>query len=90
VSYTSIVEMATNPSLRSRVAACAAEQNLADPDQWAADNMWWLAAQPGWAQDWDYAKDTYQINANPDLGARTDVIDDAQILAAVQARMTPA
>lgn len=85
MSYSSIVEMAGSESLRSRVTAAAAAEGVDNPTQWIHSAMWPLAASPGWADQWDYAKATYQVNANPDFGARNDVISDADILAAVQA-----
>lgn len=85
MAYSSIVEMAQSNSLRMRITACVAQEGITNPEQWTASNMWKIAAQPGWAADWDYAKGTYNPNFNPDTGARTDVIDDAQILSAVQA-----
>lgn len=85
MSYASIVEMANSGSLRSRVTACVAQEGIDNPEQWTASNIWKIVSQPGWADDWDYTKGTYNVNNNPDTGARSDVIDDAQILAAVQA-----
>ena len=38
-----------------------------------------------WVDSWKYAQDTYNVNQNPDLGIRDDVIGDDKILAAVQA-----
>lgn len=46
--------------------------------------MWKFATQEGWAEAWAYAYDNMNENQNPDIGYRTDVISDAQILAAVQ------
>ena len=89
MSYSSIASMAANPSLLTRVAACAAEQGIDSPVAWANAHMWEVAASPNWATQWDYVKDTWQVNANPDFGARTDVISDADILSAVQALNTP-
>lgn len=88
MAYADIVEMAQSTTLRQRIAAAVAGEGEADPVQWAADNMWHLAASPGWADDWSYARDTATVNTNPDVGARSDVIDDPQILSAVQARRT--
>lgn len=85
MSYKDVLEMAESYSLMRRVAACAAQEGIANPLQWAADSMWTLAATPGWAADWAYAVDTATVNQNPDVGQRDDVIDDAQILSAVQA-----
>jgi len=90
MSYSSIVEMANSGSLRGRITACVAQEGIDNPEQWTATNMWKIVSQPGWAEDWDYAQGAYNVNSNPDLGVRTDVIDDAQILSAVQAVQVPA
>lgn len=84
MSYGSIADMAKSGSLLTRVAACASAEGVDNPLPWANANMWEIAASPSWGEKWDYAKDTWQVNANPDFGARTDVIGDADILAAVQ------
>lgn len=85
MTYSSIVEMAQSQSLSQRIAACAAQEEIAEPQGWVATNMWRLAASPGWAEKWDYAKGTYAKDKNPDTGDRPDVISDEDILAAVQA-----
>lgn len=86
MAYIDIVQMATNPTLRTRVAAAAAAEGEPDPLGWAEANMWAIAAAPGWADAWDYAEDTRTDNVNPDTGARDDVISDVMILSAVQER----
>jgi hypothetical protein len=86
VTYRAVVEIASSSSLRERIIACAAEQGEAAPVQWAEANIWALASSPGWDDSWEYAKATATINTNPDLGMRDDVISDANILSAVQAR----
>jgi hypothetical protein len=85
VSYSSIVEMATSSSLRGRLTAAVAGEGIDNPEQWTATNVWKLVASPGWADAWQFATDNYQVNANPDFGARIDVISDNDVLAAVQA-----
>lgn len=87
MTYTSIVDMGNSQSLLSRVAAAAAQQGNTTPRQWAANNLLALAADANftWADKWDYAKGSETINVNPDTGARTDVINDQDILTAVQA-----
>lgn len=89
-SYAGIVEIATSASLQERVTAAAAAEGIDNPSVWVTEHMWKLAATPGWSDDWDYATDAYQVNQNPDTGARTDVINDQKILAAVQALNAPA
>lgn len=88
MSYSSIAEMATSNSLMTRIAAAAAKERIAGPKAWANTHMWELVSSPNWDAQWAYAVDNYQVNANPDFGARTDVISDADILAAVQALNT--
>lgn len=77
--------MSRSNSLMMRIAACAAMEDVTEPQTWASQRMWIFAAQPGWADAWDYAKGTYTTEKNPDMGARPDVIGDAMILASVQA-----
>jgi hypothetical protein len=89
MSYSSIVEMANSESLRSRITAAAAAQEVPNPDQWIYGVAWQVAASPGWDTKWDSAKSSYNINENPDVGARTDVISDADILAAITAIISP-
>ena len=92
MSYNSISQMARSQSLRERITACAAAENVPDPASWAAVNGWALASSPGWAGAWDYATDNYTPNYNADTGIRTDVISDVMILSAVQTLLaeTPA
>lgn len=84
-NYSAVASMAASISLRDRVAACAAQEGKPDPVIWAQQHMWAIAASATWDDTWQYAVDTYNVNQNPDTGARTDVISDAMILAAVQA-----
>lgn len=85
MSYQSIMQMASNQSLISRIAACAAEQGVKDhPIQWAQQNAWSVCSTAGWASAWDSAEASYSPNVNPDTGLRNDVITDQMILSAVQ------
>lgn len=84
MSYTSIVEMANSSSLIGRITAAAAGESISDPQQWTRNNLWKLVSSPNWADQWAYAADTATVNTNPDLGIRTDVISDGNILSAVQ------
>lgn len=90
MSLSSIAEMASSKSLLTRVAACAAQEGVPGPLAWANGNMWEIVSAPSWGDKWAYASDSWQVNANPDFGARTDVISDSDILAAVQAVHTAA
>jgi hypothetical protein len=87
MSYNSITQIASSPTLLNRVAAAAAEQGQSDPVGWAQRHAWDIAAQEGWADAWDYAESTATINVNPDTGVRDDVINDQMIKDAVYSLM---
>jgi pullulanase/glycogen debranching enzyme len=90
MTYSSIVEMTNSSALLNRVAACAADEGFPEnPHLWAQQNMWTIAAaDSGWAEAWDYARAAGNADDfNPDTGARSDVINDAMILAVVQPMM---
>ena len=88
MSYQAIVEMASSQSLQARISACAAGEGQDDALQWTQQNILKLCNTPDWDDAWSYAKDTSNINQNPDTGARDDVINDNMILGAVQALRT--
>ncbi|QCQ57558.1 hypothetical protein SEA_WARREN_25 [Microbacterium phage Warren] len=85
MTYATVATIRRDADISNRVAACIAVEGTAPyPEQWAAENAWALAAQPGWAAAWDSS-----IAAHPDdpdfrPGNANDVITDAMILAAVQ------
>lgn len=85
MSYQSVVEMAASSSLQHRITAAAAAEGITDAPAWVVARIWKFAATPGWADSWAYARDTATINVNPDTGVRDDVINDTEILSAVQA-----
>lgn len=85
MAYSSVVEMAGSQSLLSRIVAAAAGEDVADPLAWAQRNVWQVVSEPGWAEAWDYARDTANDDVNPDTGMRPGVINDNMILSAVQA-----
>ena len=86
MSYNTIAQMAHDGDLQQRFIACAAQEGIAAPDGWVLDNIWQLVSAPGLADSYQYAVDAANTNANPATGARDDVINDATILATVQAR----
>lgn len=90
MSYTSASQMHDSHSLLDRVTAAVAAENFTpNPAQWAADQMWFLAAAPDWQAAWEQAlKQSDNTKYNPDIGARDDVITDLMILGGVQARKT--
>lgn len=91
MSYSSLAALASDGAFRDRVAACAAEQQTqagADlgglhPTAWADQNLWQIAASPGFADAYQYAIDS----GVQDPGGSAEVVTDAQILAAVQGRL---
>ena len=86
MGYWDIAQMSADVDLTSRVAACAAQEGVPDPRQWAADNVLLLAAEPGWADAWASAV----AAGNEQPGRDPAVITDGMILAAVQAAAAPA
>lgn len=91
MSYQSIVEMAGSQSLMGRIAAAAADEGQENPVPWVQTNIWHIvAADQGWADAWDYARDAATLDNNPDTGARPGVINDSMILAVVQPMVNPA
>jgi hypothetical protein len=92
MSYLNQAEIAENPSMFARVAQCAAEQDIKDPDGWTHTNRREWAAAPGWADAWASAQASHPPNPDPepgepvyDPGADEAVITDAMILGQVQA-----
>lgn len=86
MTYQSMVEMGSSQSLIARVAACAAEQGNSQARTWAGNNILMIASRAAfdWDASWDAGRAALTVNDQPDLGVRTDVITDAQILTAVQ------
>jgi hypothetical protein len=82
MGYWDISQMASDPELTSRVAACAAQEGRPEPRQWAADHMLVLASSPGWDAAWASAV----ASGNETPGRDPAVITDEQILSAVQAQ----
>lgn len=80
MSLRAIVEMSSSPSLMDRVAAAMATLGIHNPREVLISRQQAIAATPGWAGVWQMAVDNYDINQNPDFGARTDVITDEMIL----------
>lgn len=88
--YASIVEMVASQSLLARIAACAADEGyVGDPAEWSRQNSWAIVSAADWVAAWDSARATASNNANPDTGARDDVITDGMILAVVQPMVAP-
>lgn len=93
MAYIDIYEMTNDYDLRSRVTACAAEQQEAgaelgmDPLVWTDTHRWAWAASPGWAEAYAYAKETH-TDEKYAPGRDPAVITDGMILAEVQVLLT--
>jgi len=76
--------LSRDPDFRDRVAASAAvETSEYDPPTWAMENVWAIAAAPGFADAYSSA-----LAADvPNPGRDPAVISDAQILSAVQTEL---
>lgn len=85
MSFSALAAMRQSQGLQQRVTACAAMEGVDFPDQWSQLHTWKIIARPDWVDAFAYAEDNKTANVNQDTGARTDVINDGMILAAVQA-----
>jgi len=85
MSYYTISIIAADQYVRQRVAACAAQEGVADPESWAFRNRLILAASPGWAGAWESAVEKDVEDPGKDEG----VITDSAILAATQLLLKP-
>ena len=79
--YLTVSVIAKDPAMHARVTACAAEQQVDNPETWTSELRWKWAAQPDWDEAWESAV----ASGNSDPGADPAVITDGQILSAVQA-----
>lgn len=84
MSYMSIYKASIDEHLRSRVAACVAqEQGVGgdrSPESWTMTHALRWAATPGWPEAYQYALDSGVENP----GADEAVITDQMILSAIQ------
>ncbi|MFT4471693.1 hypothetical protein ACMX2H_17470 [Arthrobacter sulfonylureivorans] len=81
MSYKTVSTIQGDHALYRRITACAATENVPEPEQWVSSSMWKFAAQPGWAAAWESA-----VAANvEDIGNNEGVITDYAILSALQA-----
>jgi len=69
----------------NRIAQCAAQEDIPNPDQWTGENRRIWAAAPGWGEAWDSALASHEDNPSYDPGADEAVITDQMILGQVQA-----
>ena len=89
MTYHAMTELRNSPGLQARLVACAAQEDIPNPEFWVASNIWPLVKSQAWVDAWQYCKDTMTVNDNPDIGSRDDVINDNMILSSVQAVNTP-
>jgi hypothetical protein len=83
VSYESIAQAAQDTVLRSRIAACVAQEDHGSRGHpLAVTDMiqWQVCSEPGWGEAWESAV----AGGVPVPGADQTVIPDAWILTAVQ------
>lgn len=92
MSYLNQSEIAGNSFMFARVAQCAAQQDVPDPDNWTNVNRREWAASPGWDDAWASAQAAHEGDPPPgpgeapyDPGADEAVITDGMILSEVQA-----
>lgn len=83
MSYSSQAQLSKDVDFIARTAAAAAVEvpHTHQPEQWATDHIWWMAASPGFAEAYESA-----LAASVERpGNDPAVISDAQILSAIQA-----
>jgi hypothetical protein len=85
MTYLGQSEIANSQTMTARVAQCAAEQHIENPDQWVQVNRRTWASAPGWADAWASASELHKDNPAYDAGSDEAVITDAMILGQVQA-----
>lgn len=79
-TYWGITLVAKDEELQSRVTACAAQEGEDSPYNWTMTHQWAWAAQPTWAEKYEYALAVGVARPGQDPA----VITDADILTAVQ------
>ena len=67
MTYATIAQIQGDGSIRQRVTACVVVTGISgQPEQWAADHAWQLAARPGWADAWEAHEGTEPASAITD------------------------
>lgn len=90
MSYQGIAQAAADPTLRSRVTGCIAQEDTSgeDPQMVCNQIIWKCCSEPGWGEAWSSAVEAEKAKPpeerNPDIGGNPAVIPDAWILTAVQ------
>lgn len=83
MSYLTHAAMVSSGSLRQRVTACAATQDVSDPPRWVNAVIWHLPGSD-WIAAWESAE---AANPDEDHGANEACVTDQMILSSVQAKM---
>ena len=86
MSYNTINEMFQSQSLKNRIIAAAAQEDIINTMMWVESNLLFIVANEEWTAAWEFAKAAQTLDNNPDMGIRPSVITDQMILSAVQAR----
>jgi hypothetical protein len=81
MGYQEVAKIEGSSRLRERVVAAVAQEGAVDPEAWWRDNSWKVASAPTWDQKWAAGE---QYDLGNDVGGRTDVFTDGDILAVVQ------
>ena len=83
MSYSSQAQLSNDSDFLARISAAAAVEvpKTHQPQQWAVEHIWWVAASPGFADKYESAL----AGEVPRPGNDPAVISDAEILSAVQA-----
>jgi len=85
MAYWDLSQLAFDSDFTLRIAACyGSETQAPDPNSWASQHAWTIAASPGFSDA--YASAIVGGVENP--GRDASVISDAQILSAVQPLIT--
>ena len=79
--FSDIALLAFDTDFLNRVSACAATEQFPDPQRWATEHQWQMAATPTFGEKYGYAVQTGVVRPGND----PSVINDAEILSAVQA-----
>lgn len=84
MSLSTIVRMTNDGDLQQRFMACAAQQDIPNPDSWVINNKWPLmATDEGAIESYKYAVETDVMRLG-NYGRNEAIITDEKILSMVQ------
>jgi hypothetical protein len=81
MAYSDIALLSSDGDFINRIRACVSTEGETDPVSWTRDNIWAMAASPGFGDE--YASAIVNGIARP--GNDQSVISDSELLSAVQA-----